>query len=186
MTYTVWMHGRRIGDTQFELAGHFQRRAGSFRPTPHGLTVLPGLTAMFPALLEFADMCRRNGVAVDDNWSNSAAATADAFGDTPEAQRVFAAAERIAEVEVRDPTGRRLAWQSLAISELDAFIPITAAPGRLIHEPMTRVKGDRVRYMISLNLSTSEMGAPGLFSTVTRPRQHGRIWQQGWGMADPR
>ena len=142
---------------------------------------------MFPALLEFAELCRRKGLAVDDNWSQTVTAMADAFGETPEARRVLAAAEQIAGVEVREPSGRLLVWESLAISELDALIPITAAPGRPIQDVMTRVKGDPIRYMVSLTLSPGEADATRLFSTTkTGPSKPQRIWQKGRGMTDPR
>lgn len=184
MTYTVWMHGRRIGDTRFEVADHFQRRAGSFHPTPHGLTVLPGLTALFPALLEFAELCRRHGFDVDESWLQAVSTTAEAFSNSPEGQRVLAAAERIADVEVRDSTGQQLAWESLSITELDRLIPITSAPGRQIHDPMSRVARDPVRYMISMTLASSQVQRAGLFSTIRRAKDRTRV--AGRGLADPR
>src|SRR5579883_3238383 len=84
VTYTIWMRGRRIGETRFELSEPFQRRVGAFLPTAHGLTVLPGITTMFPALLEFAEMCHRHGLDVNDDWSRAVTDTARAFSETPE------------------------------------------------------------------------------------------------------
>ena len=60
MPYTVWKNGKQIGATQFELSPGGRKRVGMFHPNEYGLTVLPGITAMFPALLEFEEMCRRN------------------------------------------------------------------------------------------------------------------------------
>jgi hypothetical protein len=187
MTYTVWMHGRRIGDTRFELADHFQRRAGSFQPTAHGLTVLPALTAMFPALLDFAEMCRRQGLESDEDWAQAITATADAFSHTPEGQQVLAVADRLADVQVRDSVGGLLSWESLAISEIDMLIPITAAPEWAIHDRMVRLPRDPTRYVITLTLAPGQIEGTGLFSAIRRVEEPARlIGQRGRGLVDPR
>lgn len=176
VTYTVWMHGRRIGETRFELSEHFQRRVGVFQPTPHGLTVLPEITAMFPALLEFAEMCRRHGLDVDDNWCQAISESANAFEDTPEGQRVLEAADRIAQIEVRDPAGRVIAWESLAISELDVLMPMTAKAGMDLGSRMNRLKSDPIRFMMSMTLPADSPDAgAGLFTTVRRRERRSRI-----------
>jgi hypothetical protein len=41
--YTVWKDGTRIGQTDLELRADKRRRAGVFRPSRHGVTVLPGI-----------------------------------------------------------------------------------------------------------------------------------------------
>src|SRR5688572_23730090 len=50
MSYSIWLDGNRIGETNFELRHGVNRHAGVFHPTELGLTVLPGLTSMAPAL----------------------------------------------------------------------------------------------------------------------------------------
>ena len=114
VTYTVWMHGQQIGETKLEYRHTSQRHAGAFHPTAFGLTMLPGITAMGPALFAFGDMCRQAGIDTDDDRPANASAALDAFAGTPEGRRVLAAAKQIADVEVRDPDGRRVAWESRA------------------------------------------------------------------------
>lgn len=190
MTYTVWMHGRKIGETRFELSEHFQRRVGAFQPTAHGLTVLPGITNMFPALLDFADMCHRQGFDVNDDWCEAVSDTASAFSDTPEGQRVLEAAERISEVQVRDPAGRVISWESLAISELDMLMPVAAAARSDLDPRMTQLKYDPVQYMISMTLpSDSPNAGAGLFKRVRHHRRAPRghvVWQDVRDTMDPR
>jgi hypothetical protein len=153
MIYSVWMQGKHIGNSRFELTETLLRRTGSYEPTLFGLTVLPELTVLFPALLDFAAMCQRRGLVLNEQWSDEAAETVNAFADTPEAQRVMEAAGRIAAIEVRDPDGVALEWDSLVISELKHIVPVaeSGAGSRLI----PHLRRDPVRYMIALTLSTA-------------------------------
>lgn len=124
MTYTVWMHDQQIGETEFEYRHTSERRAGAFHPTEFGLTMLPGITAIGPALFAFGDMCRRAGIDPGDDRRESASAALDAFAGTPEGRRVIDAARQIAKVEVRDPDGRRVPWESLAITDLEWMVAV--------------------------------------------------------------
>jgi hypothetical protein len=118
MRYTLWMHDRQIGGTNFETADVGRRRTGRFHPTAYGLTVVAGLVDIFPALIAFGELCRREGLDVDDDTPEAASATLDSFGGSAEGQRVIAAAKRIAIVVVRDFAGRQMPWESLAIIDL--------------------------------------------------------------------
>ncbi len=154
MTYTVWIREQQIGETAFEYEHDKRRRAGSFQPTEFGLQVLPSITAMAPALFEFGAMCKRYGIDPDSAAEADAATALDVFGGTPEGQRVIAAAKQIAELEVRDPSGRIVPWEFLAITDLEWLVSFVreqgdAAPNRLLddmpdHEP--------IKFMISLTL----------------------------------
>ena len=144
---------------------------------------------MFPALLEFAEMCRRHGLDVDDNWCQAISESANAFEDTPEGKRVLEAADRIAQIEIRDPTGRVIAWESLAISELDVLMPTTAKVGTGFGSRMTRLKSDPIQFMISMALPADSPDAgAGLFTTVHqakgRPRRR-LTWQSTRDVVDP-
>jgi hypothetical protein len=66
MNYSVWKHGEKIGETRFELSPAPRKRAGVFHPTAFGLTILPGIADMAPALFDFGEMCKAHGVDVDD------------------------------------------------------------------------------------------------------------------------
>jgi hypothetical protein len=153
MLYTLWMHDRQIGETNFELNTAGRRRAGMFRPTAHGLTVLSGVTAMFPALIAFGELCRRKGIDVDDDRPEQASAALDAFGGTEEGQRVIAAAKQVAAVVVLDPNGRTLLCESLAISDLDVLAAMARKqkPGK--HATVASMPGKSRNYVVSLTLA---------------------------------
>lgn len=154
MTYTIWMHGRQIGETAFEYEHDKRRRAGSFQPTEFGLHVLPSITAMTPALLDFGELCKRGGIDPDNPSDAAAVAALDAYGDTPEGQRVIAAAKSISQLQVRDATGSLVAWDFLSITDLEWLITFARehgapAPNEILdslpeHEP--------IKYMITLTL----------------------------------
>jgi hypothetical protein len=160
MTYTVWIHGQQIGETAFEYEHDRRRRAGSFQPTEFGLQVLPSITAMAPALFDFGAMCKRRGIDPDSASATDAERALDIFGGTPEGKRVIAAAKQIAELEVRDPRGQIVLWESLAITDLDWLVSYARErgdpePNEILdempdHEP--------IKFMISLTLSR-EIGA---------------------------
>ena len=163
MTYTVWMHGQQIGETKFEYRHTAQRHAGAFHPTPFGLTMLPGITAMGPALFAFGDMCRRAGIDTDDDCPTNASAALEAFSETPEGRRVIAAAKQIADVEVRDPDGKRMPWESLAITDLEWMV---AFARQQKPEILARVDAlpphDPIKFMISLTLRSAGRRATGV------------------------
>ena len=162
MTYTIWIHGQQIGETAFEYEHDKRQRAGSFQPTEFGLQVLPSITAMSPALFDFGDMCKRRGLDPESASEADAATALDMFGGTPEGQRVIAAAKQIAELEVRDPNGRIVPWESLAITDLDWLIAYARERGdpgpneildnMPVHEP--------IKFMISLTLKREIGGGP--------------------------
>ena len=57
MPYTLWSRKELLGETDFEAhTGFGPRRAGVFRPTPLGVTLLPTLTGIGPALLGFGQL----------------------------------------------------------------------------------------------------------------------------------
>jgi hypothetical protein len=119
--YTVWKNGKQIGQTHFELSPGGRKRAGMFHPNEYGLTVLPGITAMFRALVAFGEMCRREGIDVEFDSPEKRAAGLELFAETPEGRAVIDAAQNIGEVELRDSRGETLVWDSLAISDVRMF-----------------------------------------------------------------
>src|SRR4051812_32868567 len=79
VTHSIWFRGRQIGETKFEYKHTATQFAGAFYPTAFGLTMLPDITAMGPALFSFGEMCRRAGVDTDDASSENASAALKAF-----------------------------------------------------------------------------------------------------------
>jgi hypothetical protein len=160
MFYSVWLDGNRIGDTALELRHGLGRRAGVFHPTEFGLTVLPGITAMAPALFDMGRMCRENGIDTEDPDFDIDGA-ADGIFATPEGRRLIAAAKEISRLELQDASGRIVHWDSILISDMTDFARI-AAKGRLdavakrtpdAEEALAdQIGGSPVRYFISTKI----------------------------------
>ena len=153
MPYSVWKNGQKIGETRFELCPGPRKRAGVFHPTAFGLSVLPGITAMGPALLDFGAMCRERGVDVDDNRPETAERAFDDFADTPQAARIRAAASCIADLEVRDGNGRTLGWDSIMISDMNEIAKLAERRRRGTPDQLSMLPGDPIRFMISTTLA---------------------------------
>jgi hypothetical protein len=153
MSYSVWKNGQKIGETRFELCPAPRKRAGVFHPTAFGLSVLPGITAMGPALRDFGEMCRKRGVDVDDNRPETAERAFDAFGETPEARRIQAAASCIADLELRDANGRTLGWESIMITDMNTLAELAEKRRRGAPDQLSMLPGDPIRFMISTTLA---------------------------------
>ena len=133
MAYTVWKDGIEIGRTDLELRLDGRRRGGRFVPNQYGLTVLPGITPMLPALVAFGEMCRRLGMNVEEYSGLGRRFPFGPFAATPEGRAVAEAARHLAGVELRDERGQTVVWEILLISDVDevhalAPYPATAAP----------------------------------------------------------
>ena len=172
MTYTVWIHGRQIGETAFEYEHDKRRRAGSFQPTEFGLQVLPSITAMGPALFDFGAMCKRHGLDPESTSKADAATALDVFGGTPEGQRVIAAAKHVAQLEVKDPSGQIVPWESLTITDLDWLVAYARergdrAPNAILDD---MPEHDPIKFMISLTLNREIAGTPARWFTRVRKK----------------
>jgi len=153
MPYTVWKNGEKVGETRFELSPGPRKRAGVFHPTAFGLLLLPGITAMGPALLEFGSMCRARGVDVDDDRPETAEKAFDRFANTPEGKRIQAAASCIADLELRDSADRTLHWESLMITDMAAVMELIGRRRRGVSDQLKMLPGDPIRFMISATLA---------------------------------
>jgi hypothetical protein len=158
MTYTVWMDGTRIGETAFELRHGTDRHGGVFHPTELGLAMLPGITAMGPALLDAGRMCRERGIDTEDPDLDVESATQTVF-ETPEGDRVLAAARLIARLELHGPSGELVRWESILISDLND-LAAAAERSSSAEDPATIDRRDRppVRYFISAKFSAGRRG----------------------------
>ena len=152
MTYTVWLDDVQIGETSFELENQRRKHCGSFHPTEYGLAVLPSITAMAPALFAFGRMCRREGLDPDDP-NMTADKVRAIFDETPEGRRIISAAKQLDRVVVRDPAGRLMPWESLAITDLETLLAAgreERQPEDDDDEPAPQSDHDPIRFMISL------------------------------------
>ena len=124
MPYTLLLHGIVIGETDFEHKGHGPRQqAGVFRPAPSGLDLLPRITGMFAASLAFMRVVERNKAAID---SNDATAM-DLLEQTPEGRCLVEHAKVIEQLELRDPAGKEMAIESIAVSNLQELAALAAS-----------------------------------------------------------
>jgi hypothetical protein len=156
MPYTVWLRGEKIGQTMLEYEDTGPRRAGAFYPTDFGVQVLPSITAMAPALFDFDDLCRRQGLNTEDASPQTASAAMAAFGGTPEGQRIMAAAKQIAALEVRDESGRIVRWESLAITDLEWLEEFARKRNPDVLKKVDALPPhDPIKFMISLKLKRS-------------------------------
>jgi hypothetical protein len=159
MPFTLWKRGILIGETDFGLAKlGGRRRAGVFHPTPAGMMVLPALTAMALALFGLGDAMKRLPLS-DEAIERDPDAALDAFERSPEGQRVLAAAEQIAELELRDENGKRVEFASILVTDLEELRALgVVRKGASAKRPKG---GDPVRYFISVTLSKRHLRASG-------------------------
>lgn len=157
MAYTIWMDGIKIGETAFEVRIGVNRRAGVFHPTELGIPLLPGITAMGPALLDTGRMLRAQGI--DTEAPDPDPALVDSILESPEGRRIRAAASHIARLEVRDASGDPIPWDSLLISDVEEM---AAAAASAESERVTRQLDERrIRYLISASFGEAQLAARG-------------------------
>jgi hypothetical protein len=158
MSFSLWHRGTLIGETDFGL-GRLPggRRAGVFHPAPSGMTVLPALTAMAPALFGLGAAMDRLPLS-DEDIERDTDAAIEAFARSPEGRRVLAAAEQIADLELRDASGKHIEFQSILVTDLQELAALGVAH-RAAEETSGRGSRDPVRYVISVTLS--ERRRPG-------------------------
>jgi len=153
MRYSIWMDGTKIGETDFELRHGRDRRGGIFLPTPLGLGLLPGITAMTPALLDLGRLSREQ--RADAGETRDECAAAEALLATPEGNRMIDAAEQISKLELRDPSGEVLAWDSLLISDFRDLSTETDTQRAARRREKRGEESDPVRYFISATFAAA-------------------------------
>src|SRR5919198_3548759 len=119
MPFTLWSRDLLIGETDFELGDRGgTRHIGVFRPAPSGMMLLPSITAMAPALFEFGLAAKRAGFSAEPE-GDEADACLELLEQCGPGQRMLASAKRIAELELRDPDGRQIHFESILVSDLE-------------------------------------------------------------------
>ena len=124
MPYTLLLHGVVIGETDFEHQGHGPRQqAGVFRPAPTGLNDLPRITGMFAASLAFMRVVERNKSAL----TGRAETAIELLENTPEGRKLIEHAKVIEQLELRDPDGKEIEIESIAVSNLQELAALAAS-----------------------------------------------------------
>lgn len=136
MPFTLCSHGQVLGETDFELRASGSKRAGAFRPTQAGATLLPTLTGIGPALLALGARYEREGLTTKDT---DAAMAMFAESDVMS----FAKQLDALRLELRDTRGKVIPTQSLAVHDVEK----TLGPEAIAKHP------DQPRYIISATLA---------------------------------
>ena len=160
MPYTLWSRGVLVGETDFALSKPEGRQLiGVFHPASSGMLVLPALTAMAPALFGLGAAMERLGATLEEMEDDPDGALALLDG-TESGHRVMTSAREIAELELRDPDGRRLLFESILVSDLEELARAAAAAGSEVEVPTaSRDAGgtDRVRFLVSATLADGDV-----------------------------
>lgn len=157
MRYTLWHRDTLIGETDFGFGQRAGSRAGVLHPTSSGMAILPALTAMAPALLAAGEAMKRLPLS-EEEIERDVDGAIEAFASSPEGRRVLRAAEHMADLELRDSTGRVIAFDSILVSDLQEMTALGASLRR--DRPAS---GDPVRYVISATFSAARR-APAVAS----------------------
>ena len=116
MPYTLFLHGQLVGDTDFDHAGPGpQQHLGIFRPTEHGLEVLPRLTGFLTAAAALKQVVERRGI---DPEAMQPDTVIEVLERTCEGQRMIDVVKALDALELHDATGARVRFTSIAVSDL--------------------------------------------------------------------
>ena len=111
MPYTLWSHGRLLGESELDYRRAFARhRMGDFHPTEVGSRLMPIATGVSPAGIELSRKIMRTSGQLDD-----AARTTSEYAD-------FAAAADHCEaltLELRAPDGSVIPTEWIDVRDLD-------------------------------------------------------------------
>jgi hypothetical protein len=153
VSYTIWMHGKQIGETRFELQPSSRQKVGAFVPTEHGETVVPRITAMLNAVRAFHEVCVSRGIDATRPGPRGIGAAGKAMRNTPEGQKLIDASRAVAEVEVRDECGVTIAWEALSITNLDDLKALVAVDAPAVAAALPDHQAARIHYMISVTVA---------------------------------
>jgi hypothetical protein len=123
MPYTLLHCGVFIGETDFEgeqRNGH--HRAGIFRPTAYGRTLLPRLTGILTIGADLKDELRQRGVAENDMEREVAE---ELLETSPAGRRLIDLGRVLSDVELHGPGGERLEFASIAFMNMQELGRLT-------------------------------------------------------------
>lgn len=148
MMFTLWQKSVLLGESPLDQRPGPNGMAGAFRPTPAGDDLLPAFFEETKATIAFYTKLDRVRTAKP----GGEVAFMASLMETPEGQRMFAAAAAVRELEleVRDPEGRIVLMKHVGISDMVAFFPEEAVDAA----SMLEADGDS-RYMMVVILATN-------------------------------
>ena len=136
MSFHLYSHGQDLGETDFELTHERTKRAGAFRPTQLGVSLLPTLTGIGPALIALGKALPETELTDADMDAAMAAFAGSQVAD-------FAQKLDDLKLELRDANDRVVPTKSMAVHDVEQ----TFGPEAVNQTP------DRLRYIISATLA---------------------------------
>lgn len=153
MPYTLWLHGLLVGETDFEHPGPAPgQRLGAFRPTTAGLEVLPSICGLLAATVALKDEMERRGLVNPDDQADG---MLEVLESTPEGERVVEIAKCLEQLELHDPNGIRLQFQSIAVSDLHELVQLGKLRASAVDEASETADESTPRYLISATFSAA-------------------------------
>jgi hypothetical protein len=166
MPYTLWSRDQLLGESDFEHSSQGgRRRAGVFRPTVVGGSLLPVLCGMGPAVLQLEAMFRRERLTPENVNDVGIDEIERMFRSSEEGRRVMSYVDQLTamELELRDPAGEVVETESLAVNDLERLaelaVSVAAARGATgaARQPPPAPRPDQPRYMMSATLRRRRM-----------------------------
>lgn len=126
MLYTVWSHGRRLGQSELAYRRVFRRhRMGDFYPTDIGLKLMPIATGVSPTGIDLARMLHRSLPSVDTGETSVASAEETMRHSSEYADFVAAYNHREAlALELRGPDGSVIPTEWIDIRDTEFLLSL--------------------------------------------------------------
>ncbi len=150
MTYTFWHSGVLIGEADLEEnPDRPQQRSGIFCPTAYGLEIFPRLSGILSAGHALQSHLEARGLDPD---AMSRDQVEDVLDNTPAGRRVIDIGRTLSEVELHAPTGGRLAFASIAFTDLLELQALTRELDTDSADDLADLPPDAPRYVVSATL----------------------------------
>src|SRR5215211_7311902 len=171
MAYSFWHVGILIGESDLEAEkDHPNHLVGIFRPTAHGVKLLPRLSGILTAGCELKEYFEDNGL---DPESLDPAQVEHALETTSGGQRVLELGRTLSGVEVRSPEGPRVEFATIGFSDIDELRALIREMGVDDASGLLEMAPNEERYVVSLTLRRGRVARtkPTQATAFGRPRR---------------
>lgn len=137
MPYTLWSRGRLLGETTLGYAPSIPRlRAGDFLPTELGERLMPVITGVGPALRALFDVVNADRASGNHCYDQPGADFPEHIKRTPEYADSVSIQHELESLalELRDPDGRVVPTESIALQDTEYLLSLPPAPDELFDE----------------------------------------------------
>jgi hypothetical protein len=141
MKYSLWHCGVLMGDAHMRKNPTAPRQImGQFRPTAYGRTLLPPLTGLLSAAAALKREMSVHGIS--EEALPEATALAQFLENSPAGQRMADVGRIIADLELRDPSGAPVAFETIGFLDTAALQSLARELGRRTADPSRRASPD--------------------------------------------